>query len=160
MYHYANAPGLSTQRSRQVIAQYFNTSVNGLPGNDDSGAMASYAAFYLAGMYPLPATRQFLLASPYFPKISFYNPIFNTTTTIISNGFEGNPPSGTGGTVFVKNVTINGQPWHSNCYLDWDHFVQGSTIELELTDDINVTCGSDASALPPSLSTGGYNNSG
>lgn len=34
MYHYANRPGLSTQRSRQVIAQSFNTSVNGLPGND------------------------------------------------------------------------------------------------------------------------------
>ncbi|CAA7263424.1 unnamed protein product [Cyclocybe aegerita] len=37
MYHYANRPGLSTQRSRQVIAQFFNTSKNGLPGNDDSG---------------------------------------------------------------------------------------------------------------------------
>lgn len=34
MYHYANRPGLSTQRSRQVIAEFFNTSVNGLPGND------------------------------------------------------------------------------------------------------------------------------
>ena len=34
MYHYANRPGLSTQRSRQVIATSFNTSVNGLPGND------------------------------------------------------------------------------------------------------------------------------
>jgi putative alpha-1,2-mannosidase len=34
MYHYVNKPGLSTQRSRQVIAQFFNTSRNGLPGND------------------------------------------------------------------------------------------------------------------------------
>lgn len=34
MYHYANAPALSIQRSREVIAQYFNTSINGLPGND------------------------------------------------------------------------------------------------------------------------------
>lgn len=34
MYHYANRPGLSTQASRQTIAQFFNTSVNGLPGND------------------------------------------------------------------------------------------------------------------------------
>jgi len=68
----------------------------------DSGAMGSYAAFYLAGMYPLPATNQILLSSPYFPKISFFNPVFNTTTTIVSNGFNGNPPDGTGGNVFVK----------------------------------------------------------
>ncbi|EGO04001.1 glycoside hydrolase family 92 protein [Serpula lacrymans var. lacrymans S7.3] len=156
MYHYANAPGLSTQQSRQIIAESFNTTVSGIPGNDDSGVMASYAFFYLAGMYPVPATRQYLLASPFFPQISFYNPIFNTTTTIKSNGFQGNPADGTGGNVFVKNVTIDGQPWQSNCYLDFDVFVKGSTVVLELTKDINVTCGAGADALPPSLSTGGF----
>lgn len=34
MYHYANRPGLSTQRSRQVLAEFFNTTRHGLPGND------------------------------------------------------------------------------------------------------------------------------
>lgn len=122
MYHYANKPGLSTQRARQVIAEFYNTSINGLPGNDgetsvfqqakviligtrsyvDSGAMGSYVAFYLAGLYPLPATKQFLLSSPYFPEISFHNPVLNTTTTIVAEGFKGNPVDGTGGHVFVK----------------------------------------------------------
>lgn len=140
MYHYANRPGLSTQRSRQTIAEFFNTSTNGLPGNDgqlfvrlvirttislwfiyrlryvfvlvielftllntvNQGAMGSYVTFYLAGMYPLPATRQFLLSSPYFKQISFFNPAFNTTTTIRNNGFAGNPSTGTGGRVFVQ----------------------------------------------------------
>lgn len=159
MYHYANRPGLSTQRSRMIIAESYNTTVSGLPGNDDSGAMASYAIFYLMGMYPLPATRQFLLASPHFPKVTFYNPVFNTTTTIIAKNFRGNPQNGIGGTVFVKSVTIDGQPWHSNCYIDWDIFVNGSTVELELTSDINTTCGEGSDALPPSLSTGGYSGS-
>ncbi|KAF9259596.1 glycoside hydrolase family 92 protein [Marasmius fiardii PR-910] len=156
MYHYANRPGLSTQRSRQVIAENFNTTVSGLPGNDDSGAMGSYAAFYLAGLYPLPATRQFLLSSSYFPSISFFNPAFNSTTTIKSIGFQGNPENGTGGKVFVKSVKVDGKPYKSNCYLDWDVFINGSTVELTLTDDIGVTCGNGTDALPPSLSTGGY----
>jgi len=159
MYHYANRPGLSTQRSRQIIAQYFNTSVSGLPGNDDSGAMGSYVVFYLAGMYPVPSTRQFLLSSPYFPEISFYNPVFDKTTTIKANGFQGNPINGMGGNVFVKGVTVNGQPWKSNCYLDWDVFEQGSVVELELTDDITMPCGETADDLPPSLSTGGFDYS-
>ncbi|VDB96722.1 unnamed protein product [Peniophora sp. CBMAI 1063] len=158
MYHYANRPGLSTQRSRQTIAQFFNLSVNGLPGNDDSGAMGSYAFFYLAGMYPVPSTRQLLLSSPFFPSISFTNPVLGTTTTIIAHNFTGNPADGTGGNVFVKNVTIDGQPWQSNCFIEWDAFVQGSTIELELTDDITVPCGSTNSSLPPSLSTGGFDS--
>ncbi|KAK7027970.1 hypothetical protein VNI00_015053 [Paramarasmius palmivorus] len=157
MYHYANQPGLSTQRSRQVIAQDFNTTINGLPGNDDSGAMGSYVVFYLLGLYPLPGTTQFLLSSPYFREVSFSIPVLNTTTTIKANGFQGNPEDGTGGTVFVKSVTVNGQAYKSNCFLDWDVFMNGSLVELELTDDIDVTCGEGPQALPPSLSTGGYN---
>ena len=35
-------------------------------------------------------------------------------------------------------------------------FESGGTVDLELTDDRTVTCGEDTSALPPSLSTGGY----
>ena len=34
MYHYADRPGLSTERSRQAIAQDYNTTIYGLPGND------------------------------------------------------------------------------------------------------------------------------
>ena len=57
----------------------------------------------------------------------------------------------------VQNVTIDGVPAKSNCFLDWDVFQKGSTIELTLTDDINVTCGwNGTDALPPSLSTGGF----
>lgn len=156
MYHYANRPGLSTQRTRQVIIDYFNTSVSGIPGNDDSGAMGTWAVFLLMGMYPIPATRQYLLSSPWFPQMTFYNPIFNKTTTIIANGFVGNPANGTSGPIYVQNVTIDGEPWHSNCYLDWAVFEHGSTVELQLTDNANLTCGDSAAALPPSLSTGGF----
>ncbi|KAF5320469.1 hypothetical protein D9611_010776 [Ephemerocybe angulata] len=156
MYHYANRPGLSTQRARQVLAKYFNTTRNGLPGNDDSGAMGSYVAFYMVGLYPLPATRQILLSSPYFANVAFENPVFNTTTVIKAVGFEGNPADGTGGKVFVESVKVNGEPWASNCYIDWDVFEKGGVIELTLTDDIIVSCGKDQLALPPSISTGGY----
>ncbi|KAI0296922.1 glycoside hydrolase family 92 protein [Multifurca ochricompacta] len=149
MYHYADRPGKSTVRSRQTIAQWFNTSVTGLPGNDDSGAMGSFAFFLLAGLYPVPATEQFLLSSPFFPSISFFNPLYNTKTTIRAKTFTANA-------IFIKTVTIDGAPWRSNCYIEWDVFVRGGTIELELTEeDPNVGCGG---SLPPSLSTGGFGN--
>ena len=64
--------------------------------------MGSYAFFYLAGLYPVPSTRQLLLSSPFFPSISFTNPVLDTTTTIIAHNFTGNPADGTGGNVFVK----------------------------------------------------------
>ena len=182
MYHYANRPGKSTQRSRQTISQYFNTTVHGLPGNDgnaryllppysltsilsDSGAMGSFVVFHLAGLYPVPATRHFLLSSPFFPSVSFFNPLFKTKTTIRAKNFS--PQA-----IFVKvrrcvsllggewiltltglqSVTVDGRPWKSNCFIEWDVFVRGATVELELTEDPNVPCG----VLPPSLSTGGF----
>lgn len=136
--------------------------------------MGSFATFFLAGLYPVPATEQFLLGSPYFPEISFMIPVLNKTTTIKANRFKGNPASGTGGNVFVEvrlarpssgaitsftclqSVKIDGKPWKSNCFLDWSAFTSGSTIELQLTDNIDVSCGKSSDALPPSLSTGGY----
>lgn len=56
----------------------------------------------------------------------------------------------------MQNVTIDGQPAKSNCFLEWDVFQHGATVELTLTDDIEVSCGNGTDALPPSLSTGGF----
>jgi len=56
-----------------------------------------------------------------------------------------------------QSVSVNGKPYKSNCYLDWDVFVSGSLVELTLSDDITLGCGSGKDALPPSISTGGYN---
>ena len=77
MYHYANRPGLSTERSRETIAKSFTTRADGLPGNDgtctslslnaitltynrsdkqsnpDSDAMASFIV--VPHVWPLPA---------------------------------------------------------------------------------------------------------
>ena len=70
------------------------------------GAMGAFSAFYLLGMYPVPATRQYLLSSPFFSSVSFFNPVFNSTTTIKANGFEGNAANGTGGKVFVEVCVV------------------------------------------------------
>ncbi|KAJ2924654.1 hypothetical protein H1R20_g12427, partial [Candolleomyces eurysporus] len=131
MYHYANRPGLSTSRSRKVLEEHFDLTKDGLPGNDDSGAMGSYTAFSLLGMYPLPATRQLLISSSYFPVVEFVNPVYNTTTTFKT----------TGPGIFVKAVTIDGEPWHSTCYIEWGVFEKGSVVELELSEDESLGCG-------------------
>ncbi|CAE7130362.1 unnamed protein product [Rhizoctonia solani] len=146
MYHYADQPGKSTQRSRQVISKYYNLTDTGIPGNDDSGAMASYAAFYLLGLYPLPATRQVLLSSPWFPSVNITNAFTNTITTL--NAINFNQP----GAVYVQNVTVDGQPWKSRCWLDWGVFEKGGVVDLVLGKDNGLGCGE----LPASLSTGGY----
>ena len=57
----------------------------------------------------------------------------------------------------VQRVKIDGKTWHSRCYIEWDIFERGSIVEIEVTDNITLPCGDSPLALPPSLSTGGYN---
>lgn len=48
LYHYAGRPGLSAKQAHYYIPSQFNTSINGIPGNDDSGAMGTFAALWVA----------------------------------------------------------------------------------------------------------------
>lgn len=52
LYHYAGRPGLSAKRAHSYITSSFNTSLAGLPGNDDSGAMGSFSTFSMMGLWP------------------------------------------------------------------------------------------------------------
>jgi putative alpha-1,2-mannosidase len=52
LYHYAGRPGKSAERAHQYIPSLFNDTVAGIPGNDDSGAMGSFEALVMMGLYP------------------------------------------------------------------------------------------------------------
>jgi putative alpha-1,2-mannosidase len=41
-------------QSHAYIPRAFNTSHNGIPGNDDSGAMGSFAVLSMLGLFPNP----------------------------------------------------------------------------------------------------------
>ena len=65
-YHYAGRPALSAKRSHFYIPSQFNTTVNGLPGNDDSGAMGSFAVLTMMGIWPVPGQDVYLIGVPFF----------------------------------------------------------------------------------------------
>ena len=65
LYHWIGKPERSSQRIHEIISQNFDTSAKGLPGNDDGGAMSSWLAFHILGLYPLAGTDQYLIHSPF-----------------------------------------------------------------------------------------------
>jgi putative alpha-1,2-mannosidase len=58
-YHYAGRPALSAKRAHFYIPRYFSATPGGLPGNDDSGAMGSFLAFSMMGLFPNPGVFSF-----------------------------------------------------------------------------------------------------
>jgi len=45
MYNYVGRPDKTAIRTRSIVAENFNTTDGGIPGNDDSGAMGAWYIF-------------------------------------------------------------------------------------------------------------------
>lgn len=122
-------------------------------------AMASVLAFHLLGLYPIPGTSQFLILSPFTPNYTIHNTYLNTSTTVTTLGFDPKSIQATipdGAAAYVKNVTINGVESPTKCHFDfYDVFRAGGEVIIEVTDDIaqGNDCGS---AVPESVSMGGF----
>jgi hypothetical protein len=64
--------------------------------------MGSFVAFQLIGLYPLPATRQFLIYTPHFSRVTLTNPYFKTTTIIRTFGYGNAKNFGVGEGLYIK----------------------------------------------------------
>jgi hypothetical protein len=53
---------------RQIISDNYTDQPDGLPGNDDSGAMSSWLAFHMLGLYPNAGQSYYLLHAPLVPE--------------------------------------------------------------------------------------------
>ena len=59
------------QLTRRLLRQYYTTRSNGLPGNDDAGAMSAWAIFSMMGFYPdCPGVPEYTFTAPVFDKIT------------------------------------------------------------------------------------------
>ncbi len=64
LYHYIGRPDLSASRVSQIVSYNFSDTPDGLPGNDDSGAMSSWLIWALLGRYPVAGQGTWLLIPP------------------------------------------------------------------------------------------------
>ena len=71
LYHWINRPDLSTQRIHQIVRDHYSDAPDGLPGNDDSGAMSSWLAFHMMGLYPNAGHDYYLLNLPMVSEYHF-----------------------------------------------------------------------------------------
>lgn len=56
---------------KELLAKNFTTKPDGIPGNDDAGAMSAWAVFSMMGFYPdLPGVARYTLTEPTFDEIT------------------------------------------------------------------------------------------
>ncbi|KAJ5489234.1 secreted glycosidase [Penicillium diatomitis] len=152
-YHYAGRPAKSTARVRTYIPNYFSPTPSGLPGNDDSGAMGSFVAMSMMGLFPNPGQSVYLITVPFFESISIISPLTGKTATVhVVNWAQFSAANSTGSTGFIQSATLNGKPYTRN-WVSHDFFTEGQNLALTLGADEGAW-GTRPEDVPPSLSTG------
>lgn len=84
LYIYAGAYSKTVDKTIGILRDYYRASFDGIPGNDDSGAMGSYLVWLSLGLYPSTATDIYLISSPTFKyaKIDLGNNKYLELTTL------------------------------------------------------------------------------
>jgi predicted alpha-1,2-mannosidase len=72
LYIWAGRPDKTDARVRQIIAASYHSGPDGLPGNDDSGAMSSWYAFGQMGIFPNAGQDVYLIGSPAYPQTTLH----------------------------------------------------------------------------------------
>lgn len=88
---------------KELLAKYFTTNPDGIPGNDDAGTMSAWAIFSMMGFYPdIPGVPTYTVTTPTFDKVTIhlnrdYYPE-ETMTVVVENPETGGD--------FIENITV------------------------------------------------------
>jgi len=73
LFAWANRSDLTIYHTRWLIANRYSTRPDGVPGNDDYGAISGWLVWAYLGMYPLySGNNQVSVAAPVFPNITLF----------------------------------------------------------------------------------------
>lgn len=147
-YHYAGRPAKSTERAHFYIPSYFSPTPTGLPGNDDSGAMGSFMAMSMFGLFPNPGQNVYFISAPFFESIRFESPLTGKTAVVRTVDFD---PGYTN--IYIQSATLDGKPYSKN-WIDHSFFTEGKELVLFL-GPVESEWGARDEDLPPSVSTMG-----
>ncbi|PGG99820.1 hypothetical protein GX51_06112 [Blastomyces parvus] len=148
-YHYSGRPALSAKRAHFYIPSQFNNSLNGIPGNDDSGAMGSFLALAMIGLYPVAGQDVYLITPPFFAEVKIRSPLTGKVAIIRNVNFDPSYEA-----IYIQEARRDGKVWHKN-WIGHDFFENGGVLELVLGRE-ESKWGTRERDLPPSLSTGGF----
>lgn len=121
-----NFTGQNWKSQKQIkdIVSMFKTGHEGLPGDEDAGAMSAYYIFGAVGIYPyIPGTGGFLITGPVFEKVKIK----------LGNGniLQMNAPNAGWDKPYIRSVKVNGKN-RDSAWIEWDLLQQGSSLEFDM----------------------------
>jgi len=128
LFNYVKGEEWRTQKlTQELLAQHFKNAPDGLPGNDDTGTMSTWAIFSMMGFYPVvPADLNYAVTSPVFDKITIQldTNFFQNEKLIIEKRKSSKPGN------FIKNIQVDGVKVKGN-FLNHNDLVKAKSIVFE-----------------------------
>jgi len=138
-YNWAGTPYKTQALIRRIMKEQYKNKDNGLPGNDDLGAMGAWYVFAGIGMYPMiPGYAGFSLNSPSFPLIKIHLGTGKTLT--IKGGSQTRP--------YMSSLKVNGRNWDST-WIPYSLIKNGGSLSYILSANPNKAWGTKIN--PPSF---------
>lgn len=117
-------PDLTQQWVEWASNQFYAPTRDGLPGNEDAGALSAWYVLSAIGLYPVTSTDIWLIGRPAFPRISL---AVAGGTLVIDAPLAG--PSHP----YVRAVTLNGEPL-AHPWLHHADLAGGGTLHFDMSD--------------------------
>ena len=110
-----------TQREvARLLAKYFTTEPDGIPGNDDTGTMSAWAVFSMMGFYPdCPGEPYYTLTAPTFDRVAIDTP---RGELVVERRGAGDR---------IRRMTLGGKPL-ADYRISHDELLRGGTLSFEL----------------------------
>ena len=142
-YDFAQAPYRTQDVVRRMLGELFRTTPDGIPGNDDAGALSSWAVFASLGLFPgIPGVGGFLLGSPLFPSATVH--LAGGAALVI------HAPEASLDNRYVRELRLNGTLYHRT-WIAWNDVKNGAILDFVLSSTPDPTWGAAAEDAPPSL---------
>ena len=131
LFSYFKGEAWRTQKTvRELLSEYYHNAPNGLPGNDDTGTMSTWAIFSMMGFYPAcPGDLDYVLTSPTFDKVTIsLNKKFYPKGELVIEAQHTNPES-----IYIKEV-FAGDKKLKGYTLSQDELVNAGKLRYILQD--------------------------
>jgi len=121
LYNYVGRPDRTAEIVRRTLKERYNTTREGIPGNDDSGAMSSWYVFHALGFYPNAGQDLYLISSPTFEEATIHLENGRTLQIKAKNANAAN--------IYVQSAKWNGVAFNNN-YLKHTDIAEGGILEF------------------------------
>ena len=144
LYNYAGQPWKTQELTRKILSEMYNSTPQGIIGNEDCGQMSAWYIFSSLGFYPVcPGSNEFVFTSPLFEK-SVIKLASGKKLTILANNPKNN--------IYIDEITLNGKEIKEN-FISYEQIMAGGVLKFTLTSKPNLSRGTGSESSPYSFTS-------